>query len=72
MEMSELSPAFTKKADKVYKHLITNIKPMSLNGQVFDGSLLAAYIDDLVNQINNGALPNIENTFTYICRTKSH
>ena len=70
--MSELSPAFKIKAEKVYKHLTTNIKPMSLNGQVFDGSLLTAYIDDLVNQINNGALPNIENTFTYICRTKSN
>jgi hypothetical protein len=70
--MSDLSPAFRSKADEIYVHLTTNIKPMSLNGQVFDGTLLTAYIDNLVNQLNNGALPNIENTFTYICRTKSH
>ena len=72
MEWSEISKAFRDKADDIYKHLTTNVKPMNLNGTIMNGALFTAYIDNLVNQINDGALPNIENTYTYICRTKSH
>ena len=64
--------AYRDKANVIHKHLMTNVKPMGLNGEVFDGVLLTAYIDNLVQQINEGALPNIEDTYTYICRTKSH
>lgn len=67
-----MSQAFRDKADAIYKHLTSKVKPMGLNGIVFDGTLLTAYIDNLVNQINEGALPNIEPVYIYICRTKCH
>ena len=49
MEWSEMSQAFRDKADAIYKHLTSKVKPMGLNGIVFDGTLLTAYIDNLVN-----------------------
>lgn len=51
---------------------MSKVKPLGLYGEVFDGALLSEYILNLVEQINGGALPNIENTYTYICRTKSN
>jgi len=43
---------------------------MALNGQFLDGAMFANYITKLVEKINEGAVPNIEETFTYICRAK--
>ena len=67
MEWSEISQAFRNKADKIYKHLTTNVKPMNLNGTILNGALFTTYVDSLVNQINNGALPHIEKTYQYVC-----
>lgn len=72
MEWSEMNEEFRAKAEIIYEHLMTKIKPMGLNGQEFDGNLFTFYIEKLVQQINTGVLPNIEDTYTYICRTKSH
>ncbi len=35
-----------------------------------DGSLFANYVANLVEQINKGALPNIDDSYTYICKAK--
>lgn len=72
LEWKDLSPEFRFKAEESYRHFMSKTKPLGLYGQVFDGSLLADYILNLVEQINGGALPNIENTYTYICRTRSN
>jgi hypothetical protein len=34
--------------------------------------MFSNYVSNLVDQINNGTLPNIEDTYTYICRAKCH
>ena len=37
----------------------------------FNGKLLFEYIENLVKQINNGALPELKDTLTYLSETKS-
>lgn len=37
----------------------------------FNGKLLFEYIENLVSQINNGALPELSDTFTYLSGAKS-
>jgi len=67
MEWSEMSPAFRDKTDIIYEHLTSKLKPMGVKGCIFDGSLLEAYIENLVAKINSDTIPTIENTYTYIC-----
>ena len=47
-----------------------NSKPFGLHGIEFDGVLFADYIQIIVDQINSGVVPKIEDTYTYICREK--
>ena len=32
--------------------------------------MFSVYVENLVDQINKGALPNIDDSYTYICRAK--
>ena len=43
---------------------MTKTKPFELFGLKFDGCLFAEYINDLVDQINEGNLPNLWLTYT--------
>jgi hypothetical protein len=42
-----------------------------LNGKVLNGTLLSELIESYVNQINNGACPNIEDAWTIMTRLEN-
>jgi hypothetical protein len=48
LQYSEFDQNFLAKATTVRNHLLSNIKPLELNGLVFDGETLSLYIEDLV------------------------
>ena len=53
-------------------HLNNKLKPIAVNEVILDGAMFANYVTNLVDQINKGAMPNIEDSYTFICRAKCH
>jgi hypothetical protein len=46
------------------------MKPKRLNGKNLNGDMFAGLVKSYVHAINNGAVPNIENAWTYICKNE--
>ena len=44
------------------------MKPKMLNGKLLNGEMLMSLCDNYVTAINNGAVPNIESAWSYICK----
>jgi len=60
LEWEELDPEFLHNAILLRTYLLNSLKPIHLNDTVLDGEMIVNYVDNLVNQINNGVLPNLE------------
>jgi hypothetical protein len=43
-----------------------------LNGKKLTGQMMASLAESYVQSINNGAVPNIENAWAYICKSECH
>lgn len=43
-----------------------------MNGKKLTGTMLANLAESYVISINNGAVPNIENAWSYICKSECH
>ncbi len=44
------------------------MKPKTLNGKNLNGEMFVGLIRNYVLSINNGAAPNIENAWNYLCK----
>lgn len=64
---SEMRPDFTNGVTTVRKKIIQKMKPKKLNGKNLNGDMLYNLAQNYVEAINNGAVPNIETAWTYIC-----
>ena len=47
--------------------ILSTNKKKTLKGKDINGEVLASLTQSYVNSINNGVVPNIENSWTYIC-----
>ena len=54
------------------RKVINRIKPKMLNGKKLTGPMLATLSESYVIAINNGAVPSIENAWSYICKSECH
>ena len=52
------------------RKVINRIKPKTLHGKRLTGSMLLTLGDSYVSAINEGAVPNIESAWTYICKSE--
>lgn len=43
------------------------MKPKEINGQQMDGNLWIALIQQYLEALNNGSVPTIESSWSYIC-----
>lgn len=68
LDVSQLRPEFVDQMSRFRKRIIEGIKPKRLNGTLINGIILAELVQSYVEAINTGAVPNIENTWTRICR----
>jgi hypothetical protein len=60
-------------AQEFRDYIFQNSNPMRLNGkEEFNGTMFFEYTENLVKQINEGALPNLKSTYEYLSETKSH
>lgn len=70
MEMDQLRPDFVDQVMELRKKIMTKAKVKTLNGRPLSGFMLVSLLQSYVNSINEGAVPNIENAWTYICKNQ--
>lgn len=50
------------------RKVVNKVKAKTLNGKKLSGPMLANLAEAYVTAINNGAVPNIETAWSYICK----
>lgn len=72
MDLDELRADFVEQVMQLRRKVINRIKPKMLNGKKLTGPMLATLSESYVIAINNGAVPSIENAWSYICKSECH
>lgn len=67
MDYDELRLEFVQQAMSFRKRIVNSVKPKTLQNQKLNGVLYCSMINSYVNAINEGAVPNIENAWNYMC-----
>lgn len=67
MDYDELRPEFVQQAMNFRKRIISSIKAKTLQNQKLNGALYCSMMNSYVAAINDGAVPNIENAWNYMC-----
>jgi succinate dehydrogenase/fumarate reductase flavoprotein subunit len=70
MELDELRADFVEQIMQLRRKVINRVKPKIINGKKLSGAMLATLSQSYVTAINNGAVPNIENAWNYICKNE--
>ena len=66
-----LRQSFIRQVELLRKRTIGKIRPKTLNGTPITGRVLVNLAQQYVEAFNTGAVPNIENAWTYICRNEN-
>ena len=48
------------------------LNPKKFKGQILDGKMYLNTLSSYVNAINEGAVPNMQNAWGYMCQEKCH
>lgn len=67
MDYDQLRPEFVHQAMSFRKRILSSVKVKSLQNQKLNGELYCSMISAYVGAINEGAVPNIENAWNYMC-----
>lgn len=70
MELDMLRADFVEQVMQLRRKVINRVKPKVLNGKKLNGQMLATLAGSYVTSINNGAVPNIETAWQYICKNE--
>ena len=70
MDLDELRADFVEQVMTLRRKVINRIKPKSLNGKRLTGGMMLTLADSYVASINDGAVPNIESAWSYICKSE--
>lgn len=65
--LENMRKEFIEGVNQVRKKIIYKMKVKKLNGKNLNGQMLYHLASDYVKAINEGAVPNIESAWTYIC-----
>lgn len=63
-------PEFNEQSHELKKNVFKKVSPKLLHGKVLSGKMIVDYISSLVNSINQGDLPVIENSWNYIIQNE--
>lgn len=67
-ELKDLRSEFIEQVTDLRKRIFKQSKVKMLNGKMITGEMMAGLLRNYVSAINEGAVPNIENAWTYICK----
>ncbi|OMJ93442.1 hypothetical protein SteCoe_3558 [Stentor coeruleus] len=70
MEFEDLRLEFVEQVVQLRKKILGKLKVKNLNNKPLNGNMLATLVESYINAINKGAVPTIENAWTYICKTE--
>jgi len=70
MDVKDLRPEFIEQMMLLRRKIVNMMKPKMLNGKILNGEMLLNLAESYVTAINKGAVPNIENAWTYICKSE--
>jgi ABC-type phosphate transport system auxiliary subunit len=70
MEMDQMRPDFVEQVLNLRKRIMGKARVKTLNGKPLSGFMLASLLQSYVTSINEGAVPNIESAWYYICKTQ--
>jgi hypothetical protein len=68
MELEELRPEFVQEVMNLRSKVLHRVKPKTLNNKALTGEMLAILADSYLQAMNNGVVPNIDSSWSYICR----
>jgi len=71
MDLEKLRPEFFQQIISLRQSVLGSIKVKTINRTPVSGAMYIELINQYVAQINMGSVPNIENTWHYICRTEN-
>lgn len=52
--------------------MLNRVRVKTLNNKQMSGEMMGSLINTYVQSINEGAVPNIENAWTYICKSQCY
>jgi chromosome segregation ATPase len=70
MNIKELRSEFVEQMMLLRRKILHMIKVKTLNGSTLSGAMLLSLAENYVAAINRGVVPNIENAWTYICKSE--
>ena len=62
----KIRPEFIKQSVMLRNKIYMKIKPKNFNGKILSGQMLINLLESIINAINEGAIPVIENSWNYI------
>lgn len=66
----KLRPDFVEGIIQLRKKIANKIKPKQLNKKLLNGDMYVNMIKSVIDAINKGAVPNIENTWSSMCKVE--
>ncbi|KRX05422.1 P-loop containing nucleoside triphosphate hydrolase [Pseudocohnilembus persalinus] len=72
MELDQLRPEFFEQVMGFRKRILTHCKPKQVNGKNLNGEMYMALVNNYITSINEGAVPNIENAWSYVCKDECY
>lgn len=54
------------------KRVVNKMKPKIVNNKKLNGEMYLSLMQNYVSAINDGAVPNIENAWNYMCREQCY
>ena len=68
----DMRPEFVNGVKQVRKKIVNRMKAKKMHGKNLNGAMLYNLAANYVEAINNGAVPNIETAWTYLCQNECH
>lgn len=68
--MKELRPEFVEQVHVLRRKVLQRIKPKMINGKQLNGDMFWNLCKSYVDSINQGSIPSIESSWSYICKNE--
>ena len=67
LDYEDLRPDFVQQVLKIRRRILSEVKVKSLQNEKLNGDMYCSVINSYVTAINEGAVPNIESAWKYMC-----
>ena len=66
LDPSQFRETFIQQCEELRRKIFYDIKPKTLNGKLLTGENLISFLENVVDSVNSGAVPVIENSWKYM------